>query len=314
MMALCLPSCGRSEREAPVVEELAAAPEQAPPADARTAAPAPLAQAEPAKAQDVSAASSPAAPPRPLARKLVRTVDLALEVQSTENAAAAIQALAGQLGGYVGNLDAQRVEGLLQYRITLRVPVEQLDKALAAIRKLAVRVDRERQAVEDVTDRYVDLDARLRTLQATERELQALLTEARQRGQKVEDIMAVYQQLTEIRSQIEQIQGQLLSLEKLAALSTINVHLSPVEAARPVTPEEGWQPSSTVRGSTRVLLTLLRAIGDFAIFAVIVLIPMGLLIALVVWVAKAARRRLPPPLPPSATPAPGPGQGPAAGV
>jgi hypothetical protein len=310
MVALCLPSCARQEE---VAEERAAssevpsgAGEPAPPP-----APAPvMEQARFAKAQDRSAASIPAAPVpvRPISRKLVRTVNLDVQVRATEQAASAVQAVAVQLGGYVGTVDAQRVEGVLHYRITLRVPVDQLDKALAEIRKLAVRVDREHQEVQDVTDQYVDLDARLRTLQATERELQALLAEARQRGQKVEDIMAVYQQLTEIRSQIEQIQGQLLSLEKLAALSTINLQITPVEAARPVTPEEGWQPSDTVRGSTRILLTLLRAAGDFAIFALIVLLPLGLLAALVVWLVKRLARRLP------ASPAAGTGQTPAAGI
>ena len=88
-------------------------------------------------------------------------------------------------------------------KMTLRVPVERLEEALSAIRKLAGRVEREQQRVEDVTDRFVDLEARLRTLRATEAELQALLAESRQKARKVEEIMAVYRELTEIRSQIE---------------------------------------------------------------------------------------------------------------
>jgi hypothetical protein len=232
--------------------------------------------------------------PAPMTRKLVRTVNIDLEVKSTEDVAAAVQALANRSGGYVGNVEAQRREGIVYYRITLRVPVEQLDKTLAEIKKMAVRVNHESQAVQDVTDQYVDLDARVRTLQATERELQALLAESRRRGSDVEDIMAIYRELTGIRSQIEQIQGQLKSLEQLAALSTINIALHPVETAKPVAADE-WNPGSTFRVSLRTLVTLLRAAGDFAIFTVVVLLPIGLVVWLLVRLVMRARRRVTPP-------------------
>lgn len=250
--------------------------------------------AAPARVEGQAGAPAPSRTvPASMTRKLVRTVSLDLEVKSTEDAAAAAQALASRVGGYVGSVEAQRREGVLYYRITLRVPVEQLDAALAEIKKMAVRVNHESQSVQDVTTEYVDLDARIRTLQATERELQALLAESRQRGSKVEDIMAVYRELTGIRSQIEQIQAQLKNLEQLAALSTINLTLNPVETAKPVAANE-WNPGGTFRMSLRTLVTLLRAAGDFAIFAGVVLLPLGLAVWLVVWLVKKARRRVTP--------------------
>ena len=54
--------------------------------------------------------------------------------------------------------------------------------------------------------------------------------------------MAVYQQLIEVRSQIEQIRTQLNSFDKLAAFSTINLELVPTEAARPVVASDEWRP------------------------------------------------------------------------
>jgi len=225
-------------------------------------------------------------------------VDLNLEVKSTEEAAAAAQALANRVGGYVGNVEAQRREGVLYYQITLRVPVEQLEATLSEIKKMAVSVNHESQTVHDVTDQYVDLDARIRTLQATERELQALLAESRQRGSKVEGIMAVYRELTGIRSQVEQIQAQLKSLEQLAALSTISLTLNPVEGAKPVAPDV-WNPGGTLRMSLRTLVILLRAAGDFAIFAVVVLLPIGLAVWGVVWLLKKLRGARGPVAPPA---------------
>jgi hypothetical protein len=226
-----------------------------------------------------------------VARRLVRTVDLELTVRHTTEAAQQLERLAARLGGYVANVDGQRQEELMRWTLSLRVPPERLDEALAAAKAMAVRVDREQQKVEDVTDQYVDLDARLRTLTATEAELRGLLAESRQRQRKVEDIMAVYTELTEIRSQIERIQGQLLSLQKLIAFSTLNIGLNPVASARPLV-TEGWQPGDTARGSARTLIDILHALGDFVIFAVIVLIPVGLILVLAIWLLRRLWRRL----------------------
>jgi Domain of unknown function (DUF4349) len=243
-----------------------------------TAAAAPL---TPAGGRGAVAVTGPAGRGE-VARRLVRTVDLELTVRRTTEAAQELERLAARLGGYVANVDGQRQDELMRWSLSLRVPPERLDEALAAARAMAVRVDREQQKVEDVTDQYVDLDARLRTLTATEAELRGLLAESRQRQRKVEDIMAVYTELTEIRSQIERIQGQLLSLQKLIAFSTLNIGLNPVASARPLA-AEGWQPGDTARGSARTLIGILHALGDFVIFAVIVLLPVGLILVLAVW-------------------------------
>src|SRR5881394_370756 len=95
-----LGSCAKQEsREA---SETQAAP-RAPAAAAVTAAP----------------ASAPVANRAPaLPRKLVRTVDLELEVKSPEEAAAKVQALAAGLGGYVASASTRRQNDVLQYTLT----------------------------------------------------------------------------------------------------------------------------------------------------------------------------------------------------
>jgi hypothetical protein len=243
------------------------------------------AQAAPAKAPAQNRA--PAIP-----RKLIRTFNLQLEVGNTEDVADKVKTLVSRLGGYVSSANGQRRGDVLYYSLTVRVPVERVDEALAAIRNFAVRIDREQQQVEDVTDQYIDLDARMRTLEATEAELRAFLAESRQRGRKVTEIMEVYRELVEIRSQIEQIRTQLNSFDKLAALSTINLELVPTEAARPVVAGDRWRPGDTARSSARTLVGFLRWLVDFAIFAVIVLAPVGLVLVLLVLGLRRLWRRV----------------------
>jgi len=280
-LLLSLGSCKKEEAvlKAPIAS----------PASERAAAPqATRSQAE----QKAAPPAAPAANRAPvIPRKLIRTFNLGLEVRDTEKVAKEVQALVTRLGGYVASANGQRQGEVLYYSMTVRVPVEHVEEALTAVRALAVRINREQQQVEDVTDQYIDLDARRRTLEATETELLSLLAESRQRGRKVSEIMEVYRELVEIRSQIEQIRTQLNSYDKLAALSTINLELVPTEAAKPVAGEE-WRPGDTARGSVRTLVAFLRWLLDFAIFAVIVLLPVGLVIGVVVWGLRKVWRRL----------------------
>lgn len=215
-------------------------------------------------------------------RKLIRIVDLELAVDDTEAAAGRIRDLATSLGGYVGSTDARRRQGILFYSITIHVPTADLEDAIARIKELASTVDREHLRTEDVTDRIIDLDARLRTLRATETELQALLGESRERQHDLDDIMAVYRELTRIRSEIEQFQVQLESLEKRVSLSTINLVLRPTEAARPVVANR-WSLTDLARNSARSLIGVLQALAGFAIFFLIVVLPVTLIVGIPVW-------------------------------
>jgi hypothetical protein len=246
----------------------------------------------PSAAGGVSAAGGPSAARTvalaEVSRKLVRTADLDIAVKATSAAADELRQVAGALGGYVGNLGASRAGGVLRYSLTLRVPTARFDDALAAVKKLAVRIDREQQSVEDATDRHIDLDARLKSLRGTEDELRALLAESRRRESSVEDIMKVHEKLTEIRSQVEEVEGKLVAIDKLVALSTLNVTLSPTEAARPVSPE-GWNPGDILRSSVRSLVAILHAVTDLAIWLVVVALPV---VALLFAVALAGRSLL----------------------
>ncbi len=215
-------------------------------------------------------------------RRLIRIVDLELAVDDTEATAGRIRDLATSLGGYVGSTDARRRQGILSYSMTIHVPADELESAIARIKELASIVDREHLRTEDVTDRIIDLDARLRTLRATETELQALLEDSRASQHGLEDIMAVYRELTRIRSEIEQFLGQLESLEERVSLSTINLVLRPTEAARAVVAER-WSPTDLARNSARSLISVLQALAGFAIFFVIVVLSVTVVVAIPVW-------------------------------
>ena len=170
------------------------------------------------------------------------------------------------------------------------MPSERLDRAREEIRQIALRVEREQMSTEDVTDQYVDLEARLRTLNATEAELRELLAESRERARKVDDVMAIYRELTGVRTQIEQIQGQLNALQNLVGLSTIQVSLAPDAAGKPIV-AEGWRPGDTVRNAFSSLVAFLQWLLNLLIVLLIVGVPVALVILIPILLVRKAWKR-----------------------
>ncbi|HVG09539.1 MAG TPA: DUF4349 domain-containing protein [Thermoanaerobaculia bacterium] len=250
----------------------------------------PVADAVAPARSEAAPAGAPIAPPAVQSRKLIRRLDVHLVVKDTEAAAQRLQQLAASLGGFVSDLNAGRSEGVLHYQMTLRVPAERLDRAREEIRGIALRVEREQMSTEDVTDQYVDLDARMRSLQATETELQELLAESRERSRKVGEVMEIYRELTGVRTQIEQIQGQLNALQNLVGLSTIQLTLEPDAAGKPIA-AGGWRPNETVRESFSVLVGFLKGLADLLIFLAVVGLPVALVILIPVLLLRKAWKR-----------------------
>jgi hypothetical protein len=229
--------------------------------------------------------------PQPQSRKLIRRLDLALVVRDTEETATRLQKLAVSLGGFVSDVNASRDSLAMHYEMTLRVPAERLDAAREEIRGMALRVEREQMATEDVTGQYVDMEARLRSLRATEDELRELLSESRERARKVAEVMEIYNNLTGVRTQIEQIQGQLNQLQGQVSFSTLHLTLEPDSASKPIVAEDGWRPGETTRNAFRNLVGFLQWIVDMLIVVVVNGIPIALVILIPVLLLRRAWKR-----------------------
>jgi hypothetical protein len=275
---------------------------------APAATPAPPAVKETVVVERAVEKAAPAAAPQPVGalqpaggealqpvgeRMIIRTADVAIDVTDTLAAADQIKAIAESLNGYVAGSNLYRSDDLLRGTVSIRVPAEQFDAAMARIKAVGVKVEREQVSGQDVTEEYTDLTARRRNLEATERELLALLTEVRERSGKAEDILAIYRELTNIRGQIEQIQGRMQYLERLTALATINVELIPAETAKPIV-EPGWVPAATFREASRALVRTFQGLVNLAIWLVVWVLPTLIVVLIplvvIVWAVLRWRR------------------------
>jgi Domain of unknown function (DUF4349) len=243
--------------------------------------------------QSSVAADAAAAPVAEAQRRatpmIVRTAEMRITVADTAKSVEAITKSIEAGGGYVSASNVWREGDLLRARLTLRVPSEKLTETLASIRGAAKRVENEVVTSEDVSQEYVDLEAQLRNLEATEAELRELLTVARVNSKKATDVLEVHQQLTVIRGQIEQAKGRMRYLSQVTSMSSVNLDVLPEV---PVV-SKGWQPTREVRDASRALIALMQRVATAVIWFVIYVLPVlgmvGLMIGLLVRLARRAK-------------------------
>ncbi|MDH4207664.1 MAG: DUF4349 domain-containing protein [Anaerolineae bacterium] len=284
VVAGLLMGCGLASRAAPIgvgggevaVERM---PELAP------AAPVPMAEGE----TDVAWAMQDVVGDR----MILRTANLSIVVKDTEEALEDIESLVTQLGGYISDLQTWRVDDQMAGTVTLRIPAVSFDQARERIKDLALEVEGENVSGQDVTEEYIDLEARLGNLEMAEEELRELLASAQETHKDAESILAIYREITNVRQQIEQIKGRMQYLEDAAALATLTISLTPEEVEEPVV-EAGWEPLRQARDALRTLVNALKFLANVLIWVAVFFLPLAAILALplvIVWLVWYLRRR-----------------------
>jgi hypothetical protein len=161
----------------------------------------------------------------PVERKIIRNADLQLEADLPEEAQQKITAIAETKGGFVVESTQSSSNSKATTRdtvtMTIRVPSAKFNESLDEIRKTSNRIVTETVKGQDVTEEFVDIEARLKAKKA----LEAQFLEIMKQGKTVEDALSVQRQLADVRGEIEQIEGKLRFLENQTSLSTINIRL-----------------------------------------------------------------------------------------
>ena len=205
----------------------------------------------------VKKSSLPGLPSVVTDRMIVRTANVSLLVEDVPETLESIARLVDRLDGTVVSSSMRGDGDESSAIVTIRVPVATFDDALADLRRLGVRVVSENTGSQDVTEEYVDLDAQLRNLEATETQYLNLLN----RADTVEDVLKVQRELSSVRGQIERIKGRLQYLERTSAMSVITVHLSPATNPKPLV-DPGWSASESSKAAVRSLTSAGQALAD----------------------------------------------------
>jgi hypothetical protein len=226
-----------------------------------------------------------AAPPlqqqsAPTAPMIARTAELTLTAANLDRARTRLDEILHQHRGYLGDLNvASPSEGGRSLTASLRVPADQLDPTLTALKTLG-RIESESQSGEEVTAQYVDLSARLQNARNTETRLTDLL---RERTGKLSDVLEVETELSRVRGEIEQMEADKKLLETRVAFSTIKITINEEFKARAqVVPNstgtrfrnaaiDGYQ--TAVNGLVAVLLFFISSGPTLLVWAAILFLP-----------------------------------------
>ncbi len=183
-------------------------------------------------------------------RRVIRDATIGIVVGDVNEAVGRLQALVdGIPGAFVDSADVRDDDPRSISTVTLRVPVDRFDEVRALVRDQGSEVVFEDVGGRDVTAEFTDLEARLRTAQATERQLLDILATAR----TVSDTLEVQRELLDVRSRIEVLQGQLNLLANQTDLATIAVRLHPAPDLR----IERFSPERYfMHGSTELPITI----------------------------------------------------------
>jgi hypothetical protein len=212
---------------------------------------------------------------------IVRTGDMSLVVGNVIQARDDIAQLAARFDGYVVSSQISGEEEEMRGWISIRVPDEKFDQALTELRNLAVRVKSESTNSQDVTQEYTDLQARLNNAEATEKQYLALLEKATD----VEDILKIYDSLSRVRQEIEQIKGQMQYLERTASMSLISVQLEPQATAKPLV-HAGWSALEALKSAVRGIVIFGQWLVILAIWLLIFIPIWGTVLGIIYWRRK----------------------------
>jgi len=211
-------------------------------------------------------------------RMIVRTGEMSLVVKDVTQACDDIARLAARLDGYVVSSQISGEEEEMRGWISIRVPDKKFDQALAELRNLAVRVKSESTSSQDVTEEYIDLESRLKNAEATERQYLALLEKAKD----VADILRIYESLSRVRQDIEQIKGRMQYLERTSSMSLISVRLEPEATAKPLV-RAGWSALEALKSAVRGIVIFGQWLVILAIWLLIFIPVWGTVVGIIYW-------------------------------
>lgn len=222
----------------------------------------------------------------PFDRKVIRAGQLAIEVEKFDEAARRLLTIAEAAGGFIADSSYEESGGVPRGMFVVRVPANRFGEVIRQVEQLGA-VQRRQISGQDVTEEFIDLDARVRNLERQEARLLTFMD----RATKIPDLMAVQQEVSRVRGEIERLKGRMRFTSNRVDLATIQAEVS----QKPKRRSGGfWDFDRTIGRIQAAFLNTVRdilgAVEGLVTFAAAVL-PVALLGALGWGVARRSIRR-----------------------
>ncbi len=218
-------------------------------------------------------------------RLVVEESNLSLVVVDVPQSADEIVSFAQREGGFLVSSSLEKSEDYPFAEVIVRVPAAKLRSAVEYFRSLAVEVVSETLMGTDVTKEYEDLDARIKTLQATITRFE----EIRAQATKVADLLEVTREIISLQGQVDTFKGEKKFLEDSAKFSKITVYLATDEFALPYQPE-GFRPDVIFKQAVRSVVSLFYGAANAAIWVGVYAVIWLPVLAIILYFSKKRRK------------------------
>lgn len=211
-------------------------------------------------------------------RKIIRNADITMEVESTTDAQHQVTTIAESHGGFVVTSEAKQRENIdpskrtVDIKLVARIPADRFGVALDQIKKLAGNLPEANVNGQDVTEDFIDLEARIKTQKALELQFLDIMKQA----DTVQEAMEVQRQIAGVRTDIEKLEGRKRFLENRSSLSTITVNIQ----APKVIAVNPTGVGHSVRDAVSDSLELATGMFVFFVRTVIVMMPILIFVVL----------------------------------
>jgi hypothetical protein len=152
-------------------------------------------------------------------RKMIREGDVRFETGDLQKTRQAITARVRELKGYVSEDNTTHSEGHTEHQMTVRVPEPGFDQLMETVTRTASHVDHRSIRALDVTEEFIDVEARMKT----KKQMEARYLELLAKATKVEELLNVERELGNLRAEIESMEGRLKFLQNQVSFSTLRI-------------------------------------------------------------------------------------------
>ncbi|MCI1693558.1 DUF4349 domain-containing protein [Aneurinibacillus aneurinilyticus] len=203
-----------------------------------------------------------------MAAMMVYQAELSLNVKDLATSQKSLTQLVEKMNGYIveaNSYNQGEENSLLNGDFRIRIPNAKFNAFLEETEKLALKVANRTIQGRDVTEEYIDLEARLASKQVLEKQLLGLMKNA----QKTSDLLQIAQDVNKVQTEIEQLKGKMKYLKNQSDFATVTIHMTENKA---VLPSLSDNPVSTWDKTKQQFMNSIKFMVDSAsvLFVVIV--------------------------------------------
>ncbi|MCR5525909.1 MAG: DUF4349 domain-containing protein [Lachnospiraceae bacterium] len=201
--------------------------------------------------------------------KIIYTGNISIKTQNFEKTVSECKAMIDSYKGIIESENYYDNSGMYayggddsasknrEYSVAVRVPSESYSDFMNGSEKLDGIIDSKNSSAENISQQYSDASIELESYQSEFKRLQELMEQA----SEMDDIIAIGQQMTTVRTEIDQLKSDLRRMDTDVAYSTINV------SVHEVSKREAEQPEKQTY-LKRLSIAFRNSISDFGDFIV----------------------------------------------